>query len=257
MTQTDHPFDLTDKIALVTGSSKGIGAAIAKTLAAQGAYVLVTSRKADACEAVVKEIEAAGGKGEAHACHIGDLEKMEASVAEWIDTHGRIDILVNNAAANPYFGPIDQTPLDAFNKTVEVNIRGYFYMTNLVGRHMKRNKSGSIINIASVNGVIPGDMQGIYSITKSAVIAMTKAHAKEWAKSGVRVNCLLPGLTNTKFASTLINNPEIMKQVLPHIPMGRAAEPDEMTGQVLYWASDAGSYTTGSVVNIDGGYLLV
>ena len=257
MTDIANPFDLTGKIALVTGASKGIGAAIAQSLARQGAYVIVTSRKADACAEVVKAIEAEGGRGEAHACHIGDLEAMEAKVAEWIDTHERIDILVNNAAANPYFGPIDKTPLDAFNKTVEVNIRGYFYMTNLVGAHMKKQMSGSIINIASVNGVIPGDMQGIYSITKSAVIAMTKAHAKEWAPKGVRVNCLLPGLTKTKFASAITDNPEIMKQVLPHIPMGRAAEPDEMTGQVLYWASDASAYTTGSVVNVDGGYLLV
>lgn len=258
MTQTiANPFDLTGKIALVTGASKGIGAAIARSLAAQGAYVVVTSRKADACAEVVREIESEGGKGEAQACHIGDLEAMEATVKKLLESKGRIDILVNNAATNPYFGPIDQTPLDAFNKTVEVNIRGYFYMTNLVGRHMKELKHGSIINIASVNGIIPGDYQSIYSITKSAVIAMTKAHAKEWARSGVRVNCLLPGLTKTKFARAIIDNPDIMKQVLPHIPMGRAAEPEEMTGQVLYWASDASRYTTGSVVNVDGGYLLV
>lgn len=251
-----NPFDLTGKIALITGASKGIGAAIAHALADQGAYVIVTSRKAEACAEVVEAIKAKGGQGEAAACHIGDLHAMEMTVQTLLEQHGKIDILVNNAAANPYFGPIDQTPLDAFNKTLEVNIRGYFFMTNLVGQSMKKT-GGSIINIASVNGVIPGDFQGVYSITKSAVIAMTKAHAKEWARHNIRVNCLLPGLTKTKFASAITDNPEMMKQVIPHIPMRRAAEPEEMTGQVVYWASDASSYTTGSVVNVDGGYLLV
>jgi NAD(P)-dependent dehydrogenase (short-subunit alcohol dehydrogenase family) len=251
-----NPFDLTGKIALITGASKGIGAAIAHSLAEQGAYVIVTSRKADACAEVVEKIRANGGQGEAQACHIGDLDAMEKTVNALLERHGKIDVLVNNAAANPYFGPIDKTPLDAFNKTLDVNIRGYFYMTNLVGQSMKKT-GGSIINIASVNGVIPGDFQGVYSITKSAVIAMTKAHAKEWAQHNIRVNCLLPGLTKTKFASAITDNPEMMKQVMPHIPMRRAAEPEEMTGQVIYWASDASAYTTGSVVNVDGGYLLV
>lgn len=205
---------------------------------------------------MVDEIKARGGKGKAAACHIGDLHAMEMTIQTLLEQHGKTDILVNNAAANPYFGPIDQTPLEAFNKTLEVNIRGYFYMTNLVGQSMKKT-GGSIINIASVNGVIPGDFQGVYSITKSAVIAMTKAHAKEWARHNSRVNCLLPGLTKTKFASAITDNPEMMKQVIPHIPMRRATDPNEMTGQVLYWASDASSYTTGSVVNVDGGYLLV
>jgi NAD(P)-dependent dehydrogenase (short-subunit alcohol dehydrogenase family) len=251
-----NPFDLTGKIALITGASKGIGAAIAHSLAEQGAYVIVTSRKADACAEVVENIRANGGQGEAAACHIGDLDAMEKTVGSLLERRGKIDVLVNNAAANPYFGPIDKTPLDAFNKTLDVNIRGYFYMTNLVGQSMKKT-GGSIINIASVNGVIPGDYQGVYSITKSAVIAMTKAHAKEWAQHNIRVNCLLPGLTKTKFASAITDNPEMMKQVMPHIPMRRAAEPEEMTGQVIYWASDASAYTTGSVVNVDGGYLLV
>lgn len=251
-----HPFDLTGKIALITGASKGIGAAIAHSLAGQGAYVIVTSRKAEACADVVDAIVKAGGQGEALACHIGELSAMESTVKDIVARHGRIDILVNNAAANPYFGPIDQTPMDAFDKTVEVNIRGYFYMTNLVGQSMKKT-GGSIINIASINGVIPGDFQGVYSITKSAVIAMTKAHAKEWARHNIRVNCLLPGLTRTKFAKAITDNPEIMKQVMPHIPMKRAAEPEEMTGQVLYWASDASAYTTGCIANVDGGYLLV
>ncbi|GAB3023140.1 SDR family oxidoreductase [Bowmanella dokdonensis] len=252
-----NPFDLTGKVALVTGASRGIGEAIAKSLAAQGARVIVSSRKLEGCEQVAGQIRQAGGQAEAMACHIGDLAAMQQTVAQIIERFGRIDILINNAAANPYFGPIDKTPVEAFDKTLEINIRGYFYMTNLVGQQMKKQGSGSIVNVASVNGVIPGEGQGIYSITKSAVIAMTRAHAKEWAARGIRVNCLLPGLTNTKFASAITDNPDIMKQVLPHIPMGRAAEPEEMTGQVLYFASDASRYTTGACVNVDGGYLLV
>jgi len=138
-----------------------------------------------------------------------------------------------------------------------VNVRGYFFMCSLGGKLMKKNGGGSIINVASVNGVVPGDFQGIYSITKSSVIAMTKAFAKECAQMGIRVNALLPGLTDTKFASALTSNQAILKQAMMHIPMKRVAMPEEMAGTVLYLASDASSYTTGTCINVDGGYLLV
>jgi NAD(P)-dependent dehydrogenase (short-subunit alcohol dehydrogenase family) len=164
---------------------------------------------------------------------------------------------VNNAAANPYFGHVLDTDLNAFQKTCDVNIRGYFFMSATAGKLMKKNGGGNIINVASVNGVIPGDFQGIYSITKSAVIAMTKTFAKECAPLGIRVNALLPGLTDTKFASALTTNDAILKQAMMHIPMKRAAMPEEMAGTVLYLASDASSYTTGTCINVDGGYLLV
>lgn len=250
-------FDLNGKIALVTGGSRGIGEAIAKLLASAGAHVIVSSRKADGCQKIADEIKQAGGSAEALACHIGDMEQIEATFNLIEAQHGRLDILVNNAAANPYFGHILDTDLDAFQKTVDVNIRGYFFMSTAGAKLMKKGGGGSIINVASVNGVIPGDMQGIYSITKASVIAMTKSFAKECATLGIRVNALLPGLTDTKFASALTSNDAILKMALMHIPMKRVAMPEEMAGTVLYLASKASSYTTGTTINVDGGYLLV
>ena len=250
-------FDLTGKLALVTGASRGIGAEIARLLAAQGAHVIVSSRKQEDCQKVVDAIVADGGSAEASACHIGELAQIEALFAQLEQTHGRLDVLVNNAATNPYFGPITETDPVIFQKTVDVNIRGYFYMSSFGAKLMAKHGGGSIINVASVNGVVPGLQQGIYSITKAAVISMTKAFAVECAEAGVRCNALLPGLTDTKFASVLVNTPAILKQALAHVPMRRVAQPSEMAGAALYLASAASSYTTGAVLNVDGGYLSV
>lgn len=249
-------FDLSGKIALVTGASRGIGESIAKTLAASGAHVIVSSRKVEGCEAVVAAIREAGGSAEAIACHIGELAQIDALFSAIENKHGRLDILVNNAATNPYFGHILETDVSSFQKTVDVNIRGYFFASQQGAKLMKKKGGGSIINVASVNGVIPGDMQGIYSITKAAVISMTHAFAKECAQFGVRVNALLPGATDTKFAAALVQNPAVRDKMMPHVPMRRVAQPDEMAGAVLYLASDAASYTTGTCINVDGGYLL-
>jgi len=250
-------FDLSGRVALVTGASRGIGEAVAKLLASAGAHVIVSSRKTEGCQAVADAINNDGGSAEAMACHIGEMEQISATFAQIEASHGKLDILVNNAATNPYFGHILDTDPAAFSKTVDVNVRGYFFMCSLGGKLMKKNGGGSIINVASVNGVVPGDFQGIYSITKSSVIAMTKAFAKECAQMGIRVNALLPGLTDTKFASALTSNQAILKQAMMHIPMKRVAMPEEMAGTVLYLASDASSYTTGTCINVDGGYLLV
>ncbi|MCW8864436.1 MAG: SDR family oxidoreductase [Colwellia sp.] len=249
-------FDLSGKVALVTGASRGIGESIAKLLAQSGAHVIVSSRKIEGCQQVVDDIISRGGSAQAIACHIGDMAQIESLFNSIEAEHGKLDILVNNAAANPYFGHILDTPQDAFEKTVDVNIRGYFFMSSTGAKLMKKSAGGAIVNVASVNGVIPGDMQGIYSITKAAVISMTHAFAKECAQFNIRVNALLPGATDTKFASTLVNNPAILKQALAHVPMNRVAMPDEMAGTVLYLVSDAASYTTGSCINVDGGYLL-
>jgi len=254
---TSQLFDLSGKIALVTGASRGIGAEIARLFAAQGAHVIVSSRKQVDCQRVVDEIVAAGGSAEALACHIGEMEQITALFAHLESSHGRLDVLVNNAATNPYFGPITETDPAIFQKTVDVNIRGYFYMSSHGAKLMARHGGGSIINVASVNGVVPGFQQGIYSITKAAVISMTKAFAAECAESGVRCNALLPGLTDTKFASVLVNTPAILKQALAHVPMRRVAQPSEMAGAALYLASAAASYTTGAAINVDGGYLSV
>jgi NAD(P)-dependent dehydrogenase (short-subunit alcohol dehydrogenase family) len=248
-------FDLTGKIAVVSGASRGIGAAIAKLLASQGAHTIVSSRRQGDCQTVVDEILATGGSAEAVACHIGELPQIEALYADIKQRHGQLDVLVNNAAANPYFGSILATDPAAFQKTVDVNIRGYFFMSTHGAKLMMENGGGSIINVASVNGVNPGHFQGIYSISKAAVISMTKAFAVECAEAGVRCNALLPGLTDTKFASVLVNTPAILNRALARIPMRRVAQPSEMAGLVLYLASAASTYTTGAIVNVDGGYL--
>ena len=254
---TTDLFDLSGKIAVVTGASRGIGAEIARLLAAQGAHVIVSSRKQEDCQKVVDAIVADGGSAEASACHIGELAQIEALFVRLEQTHGRLDVLVNNAAVNPYFGPITETDPAIFQKTVDVNIRGYFYMSSFGAKLMAKRGGGSIVNVASVNGVVPGLQQGIYSITKAAVISMTKAFAVECAEAGVRCNALLPGLTDTKFAAVLVNTPAILKQALAHVPMRRVAQPSEMAGAALYFASAASSYTTGAVLNVDGGYLSV
>jgi len=250
------PFDLSGKLALVTGSSRGIGASIARLLAAHGAHVIVSSRKQEACEAIVEQIKSEGGKAEAIACHIGEMESITALFQEIRQRHGRLDILVNNAAANPYFGPILDTTLEAFQKTVDVNIRGYFFASVEGGRLMKEKGGGSIVNVASINAENPGMYQGIYSVTKAAIVSMTRSFAKECAGFNIRVNALLPGATDTKFAATLVKNEKILNQLMPHVPMQRVAQPDEMAGAVLYMVSSAASYTTGSCLAVDGGFLI-
>ena len=252
----NKPFDLSGRIALVTGASRGIGEAIARLLAAHGAHVIVSSRKVVDCERVVELIRDAGGSAEAMACHIGEMEQIRALFANLRANHGRLDILVNNAATNPYFGPILDTDLGAFQKTVDVNIRGYFFMSVEGGKLMRDGKGGAIVNVASVNGVIPGPMQGIYSVTKAAVISMTEAFARECAGMNIRVNALLPGMTDTKFAAALVKNDAIRTTALQHVAMNRVAQPEEMAGAVLYLVSDAASYTTGTSINVDGGYLI-
>ena len=198
-------------------------------------------------------IAADGGSAEAFACHVGTMEHIDAIFSHIRNAHGRLDICVNNAAANPYFGHILDTDLGAFNKTVEVNVRGYFFMSIEAGKLMREQGGGSIVNTASVNGLQPGPMQGIYSITKAAVINMTKAFAKECAPLGIRCNALLPGLTKTRFAGALFTHDEIYQEAIKAIPMGRHADPDEMAGTVLYLVSDAASYTTGECIVVDGG----
>jgi NAD(P)-dependent dehydrogenase (short-subunit alcohol dehydrogenase family) len=250
---TTQLFDLTGKIALVTGASRGIGEEIAKLLAEQGAHVIVSSRKLDGCQVVADAIVAQGGSAEAVACHVGNMDDIAAVFAHIKDAHGKLDILVNNAATNPYYGHILDTDLAAYNKTVDVNIRGYFFMSIEGGKLMKAGGGGAIVNTASVNALEPGPLQGIYSITKAAVVNMTLAFAKELAPLGIRVNALLPGLTKTKFAGALFSADEFYQEAIKGIPMGRHAEPQEMAGTVLYLVSDASSYTTGECIVVDGG----
>lgn len=249
-------FDLSGKIALVTGASRGIGEAIATTLADYGAEVIVSSRKVDDCQVVADRINAAGGKAHAMACHIGEMEQITATFAAIKEQFGRLDILVNNAAANPYYGHVLDTDLGAFEKTVDVNIRGYFFASVEGGKLMREQGGGAIVNVASINGVKPGDKRAVYSITKAAVINMTESFALECGPLNIRVNALLPGLTETRFASALTSDEKIMEKVRSMIPLRRSAQPSEMAGAVLYLVSDASSYTTGASIVCDGGSLL-
>ena len=249
-------FSLKNKIALITGASRGIGEEVAKLYAKAGAHVIVSSRKQEGVEAVAEVINYNGGKATALACHIGDQGAIEGLIEKIGADIGSIDILVNNAAANPYFGHILDTPLSALKKTIEVNIEGYFLMSQLAGQMMRDAGGGCIINTASVNGVTPGPMQGIYSITKAAIISMTKSFAKECAPQNIRVNAVLPGLTDTKFASALTSNEHMLKQIMPMIPMNRMAQPEEIAPTFLFLASPAASYITGVNIPVDGGLLI-
>ena len=251
----DGSFDLSGRVALVTGASRGIGRAIALKLAAHGAVIVVASRKLEGCEAVAAEINAAGGKVSALACHIGEPEQISEAMKEIDRHHGRLDILINNAATNPYFGPSLDMTLAAYQKTVDVNIRGYFWASLEAARRMIAQGKGAIVNVASVNAFRPMDGQAVYSMTKAAIVNMTQGLAREWARQGVRVNALGPGLVETRFAAAIHQDEKRRATMERLVPMGRIAQPEEMAGAALYLVSDAASYTTGSCLTADGGWL--
>ena len=249
------PFDIGGQVALVTGGSRGIGRAIALLLANHGARVAVASRRLEGCESVVAEIRAAGGAASAYACHIGEPEQIAATFDAVHAAYGRIDILVNNAATNPYFGPAIDMDLGAWQKTVDVNIRGYFWASIEAARRMRPAGRGAIVNVASVNAFRPLDGQACYSLTKAAIVNMTQGLAKEWARDGISVNALVPGIVETRFAAAIHDDARLRAAIERQVPMGRVAQPDEMAGAVLYLVSDAASYTTGSCLVADGGWL--
>ncbi len=254
--QGDSPmFNLQGKVALISGASRGIGEATAKLLAQNGAHVILTSRSKDSLEKVAQDIKDSDGKVSVMPCHIGEPESIDKLFADIQSKFGKLDILVNNAATNPYFGHVLEMPVEAFDKTIEVNIKGYFLMSQKAGQLMKNNGGGAMVNIASVNGKTPAPMQAVYSMTKSAVISMTQAFAKECAPFNIRVNAILPGLTDTKFASALTQNDQMLKMILPLIPMGRMAQPEEIAPSIAFLVSDAASYVTGTCLSVDGGYL--
>ncbi len=248
-------FSLTDKIALITGASRGIGESIAKTLAAQGAKCILVSRKPEALDRVAGEINQAGGQAETMACHAGYLDQVQALFDNVREKHGKLDILINNAATNPHFGELISAEESHWNKIMDVNLKGPFFMIQKAVPLMEAAGGGAILNVSSANGIRPAFMQGIYSISKAAMISMTKAYAKELAPKKIRINALLPGMTETKFSEALISNKQIYDYVIQQIPMGRHAQPDEMSGAALYMVSNAASFTTGTCIVCDGGML--
>lgn len=246
-------FNLEGKVALINGGSRGIGESIAREFARRGAQVIVSSRRQESVDAVAEAIVKEGGKAVGQACHTGQPEQVDALFARIKKDFGRLDILVNNAATNPYFGPIVNASEAAFDKTFEVNCKGYLMMAQHAAQMMIEQNGGSIINIASIEGITPSPMMGIYCMTKAAVIMMTKSFARELGQSNVRSNVICPGLTETKFAKVLIETDEIYKEYLHTNPMQRHAQPEEIVGAAVYLASDASSYTTGAVLCVDGG----
>ena len=244
------PFNLAGKVALVTGSSMGLGEATARVLAAHGAEVVVSSRKQDACEAVAASIRADGGKAQARACHIGRMEDI-ADTWQWIDERlGRIDILVNNAVLSPWRA-IEDTDPAIFAKAVEVDLRGYWYMSVEAAKRMKAAGGGSIVNIASLAALHPDRMLGLYSTLKTALIGMSRSFALEFGKEGVRVNTVLPGLFLTKLADAY--DDDARRRICEKAALGRLGNPDEIGYAVLYLSSAAGAYVTGASLVVDGG----
>ncbi len=245
-----HPISLEGKTVLVTGGSRGIGAAIAKACAAVGASVVVASRKQEGVDAVAAEIQAAGGTARGVAAHMGKADQIKAL----FDAAGDVDVLVNNAATNPYFGPMVNISDAAFDKTVEVNMKGYFWATReFVERLRARKATGNVVNIASVAGMGAAAAQGVYAMTKAAVISMTQTLSVELGSSGIRVNAIAPGLIETKFASALTQNPAVGSLVKKRTPLGRFGVPEDIAGAAVFLASDAASFVTGEVVVVDGG----
>ncbi len=247
---------LRDKVAIVTGASRGIGEAVAETLAGAGAAVVLTSRKLENVGPVAEKINAAGGRAYAMAAHAGQAAAAAAVAEAALAQFGRIDILVNNAGVNPHFGPILTAEESHWDKIFEVNVKGYFLMAKAVVPTMRQQGGGKIINMASVLGINPGAMMGVYSTSKAAVIMLTKALAAELGPAHIQVNAVAPGFIRTKFSAVLWGNPALRSMIERATPEGRIAEPDEVAGAVLYLASDASSFTTGGVLVVDGGYSL-
>lgn len=249
-------FDLTGKVALITGASRGIGEAIALAYARAGAKVIVSSRKQAGLELVAQRVRQAGGKALPVAAHTGDQKAVEALVARGIAEFGGIDILVNNAATNPHFGHILTAEESHWDKILDVNVKGYFRTAKACAESMKERGGGKIINMASVAGLGPQPMMGVYCVSKAAVLMLTQVLAAELAQFNIQVNAIAPGFVKTQFSAALWQNPMLNEAVLKSIPQGRMAEPDEIAGLALYLASPAASFVTGATFTADGGQMV-
>lgn len=247
-------FRLDDKVAVVTGASRGIGEAIARLYAEAGATVVVSSRKAEACEAVAASIRSNGGRAVAIAAHVGEPDATARLVDETMAQCKRIDVVVNNAATNPVFGPLLNVDAGAFQKIFDVNVRGPLLLCQRAYLAWMQEHGGALVHIASIGGVSPEPGLGVYSSSKAALINLSKAMAFEWGGAGVRSNVITPGLTRTKFASAIWNDEHMTNEAVGTQPIARIAEPDEIAGMALFLASPASSYCTGGVYAVDGGH---
>lgn len=246
-------FDLKGKVAIVTGASRGIGEAIAVTLAEAGASVVVSSRKQENVEPVAARIRETGGAATALAAHTGDAAAVAALVEATITTYGGVDILVNNAATNPHFGPVLTAEESHWDKTFDVNVKGYLRMIKACVPAMQARGGGKVINMASIAGKIPQPGMGVYCVTKAGVIMLTEVLAAELASRNIQVNAIAPGFVKTKFSAAIWSNQTLNAAVLAGIPQQRMAEPEEIAGVALYLASPASSFTTGATILVDGG----
>ena len=246
-------FDLSGKVAVVTGSSKGIGKAIVEGLAAHGASVVVSSRKLDACERVAAGIKAAGGQAMAVACNISNEPEVVGLFQRAHEAYGKIDILVLNAAVNPYYGPGADIPDSAFDKIMHVNIKMNLKMCGMAAKEMRPRKDGAIIIVSSIGGYRASTVIGAYCISKAADMQLARNLAAEYGPDNIRVNCIAPGLVKTDFARALYENPQIAEKRKAETPLRRLGEPEDLAGIAIYLASPAGSWTTGQTFVVDGG----
>lgn len=246
-------FSLKDKVAIITGSTKGIGKAIAEQMANAGAKVVISSRKADACEAVLKEFQARGQEAIAVPCNVGQKDQLQALVDKTVAKWGRIDVLVCNAASNPVFGPLSKVPDDAFDKVMLTNVKSVFWLANLAIPHIAAQGGGSVIVISSIGALRGSDVMGLYGTSKAAEMGLVRALAVEWGPKNVRVNTIAPGLVMTDFARALWEDPERRARREESTPLRRLGQPKDIGGVAVFLASEAGSFVTGQVIVADGG----
>jgi NAD(P)-dependent dehydrogenase (short-subunit alcohol dehydrogenase family) len=252
-----NPFDLSGKTAVITGSSKGIGRSIAEQMAQAGARVVISSRKEGPCKEVAEAITQAGGSAIAVPAHVGRREDLEQLVAETNRQFGPIDILVCNAAANPYYGPLAEITDEAYHKTLDTNILSIIWLCRLVYPNMVERGGGAVIVVSSVGAVKATPNLGAYAISKAADLQVVRTLAAEWGEKNIRVNSLLPGLVKTDFARALWDNPEAEKKASTRLPLRRLGEPDDIGPAAVFLASRAGEWMTGQSLVVDGGSLLV
>ena len=247
------PFELTGKVALVTGSTRGIGLAIAERLALSGARVVVSSRKADACERARERIASLGAEAVGVPCNVGDKERLRALVDASVEAFGGIDVLVCNAATNPYFGPLERIGDEAYDKILATNLRSNVWLCNMVLPLMAARGGGSVVILSSIAGIMGTRLLGAYALTKAALAQLARNLAVEWGGRGVRVNCIAPGVVRTDFARALYENPRAHDRVVGGVPLGRLGEPDDVAGAAAFLASPAAAYVTGQTLVVDGG----